>query len=122
MSLHIKWQYLQRTVPGVGSLMVPIYGALRDALFPALLGGGEVSTDLIEILGHSVKHRGLGIPYPRLSEECAYNTSNAASEFLVGSLLGGTDLNHIAHKECICRASADERKHPEFLDKVALTR
>ena len=43
-----------------------------------------VSDDLREILGHSAKHRGLGIPDPRLSAECAYNTSKAASEVLVG--------------------------------------
>ena len=28
MSLQIEWQYLQRTVPGVGSLMNPIEDAL----------------------------------------------------------------------------------------------
>ena len=29
MSLHINWQYLQSTVPGVGSLMVHIEDSLR---------------------------------------------------------------------------------------------
>ena len=65
MSLQLKWQYLQRTVPGVASLMVPIEDALRQAFFPVLFGGEEVSPDLREILGHSVKRVGLGIPYPR---------------------------------------------------------
>ena len=75
MSLQIKWQYLQRTVPGVGSLMGPIEDSLIEAFLPALFGGEEVSANLREILGHSVKHRGLGIPYPRLLTECAYNNS-----------------------------------------------
>ena len=70
--------------------MVPIEDDLREAFFPALFGGEEVSADLREILGHSVKRRGLGILKPRLLAEHAYNTSKSASEVLVGSLLGGT--------------------------------
>ena len=38
--LQLEWQYLQRTVPGVGTLMVPIEEALREKFFPALFGGG----------------------------------------------------------------------------------
>ena len=45
MLLQIGWQYLQRTVPGVGSLMGPIEDALREAFFPALFGGEEVSSN-----------------------------------------------------------------------------
>ena len=71
MSLQLKWQYLQRTVPGVGTLMGPIEEALREKFFPALFGGEEITTNFRKILGHSVKHGGLGIPDPRLSAECA---------------------------------------------------
>ena len=71
MSLHIKWQYLQRTVPGVRYLMGPIEDALREAFFPTLFGGEEVSANLREILGYSVKRGGLGIADPWLSEDCA---------------------------------------------------
>ena len=53
MLLQIKWQYLQRNVPGVGTIMGPIDIALREAFFPAIFGGEEVSANLIEILGHS---------------------------------------------------------------------
>ena len=38
MSLQLEWQYLQRTVPGVGTLMGPIEEALREKFFPALFG------------------------------------------------------------------------------------
>ena len=81
MSLQIEWQYLQRTVHEFGSLTGPIEDALKEAFFLALFGGEEVSTDLREILGHSVKCAGLGIPDPQLSVEREYNTSKAASEF-----------------------------------------
>ena len=73
--------------------MGPIEEALREKFFPALFGGEEINADFRQILGHSVKHGGLGMPYPRLSEDCAYNTSKADSRELVDSLLGGSVLN-----------------------------
>ena len=79
MSLQLEWQYLQSTVPGVGTLMSPIEEALREKFFPALFGGDEINANFWEILGHSIKHGGLGIPDPFLSAESTYNTSKAAS-------------------------------------------
>ena len=64
-------------------LMCPIEDSLRDAFFPALFGGEEVSADLRGILGHSLKRGGLGIPDPQMSEYHAYNTFKAAREVLV---------------------------------------
>ena len=61
-----------------------------------------------------MKLGGLGIHDPQLLVEHAYNTSKSFSEFLVGSLLGGTDLNYVAHKSCVLRASADGRNQLEF--------
>ena len=120
MSLHIDCQYLQIPVPGVGYLMGPIEDTLREAFLPVLFGGGEVSTNLREIQGHSVKRGGLGIPDPCLSEERAYNTSKSASEVLIGSILGGTDLNYVVHKGWIRRASTDRRKQRELAEKAVL--
>ena len=73
--------------------MGPIEEALREKFFPALFGGEEINSDFRKILGHSVKHGGLGIPEPRLSSESAYNTSKADIRELVDSLLGGSILN-----------------------------
>ena len=88
--------------------MGPIEDSLIEAFLPAFFGGGGgVSADLREIIGRCVKLRGLGIPDPGLSVEREYNTSKAPSEVLVGTLLGGTDLNYVAHKGCVRRASAD---------------
>ena len=77
--MQLKWQYLQRTFPGVGTLMGTIEEAIREKFFPSLFGGGEINADFRKILGHSVKHGNLGIPDPRLLAESAYNTSKAAS-------------------------------------------
>ena len=45
--------------------------ALREKFAPALFGGDEIDANFWQILGHSVKHDGLGIPDSRLSEESA---------------------------------------------------
>ena len=65
MPFQLEWKYLQRTVPVVGTLMGPIEGALRKKVFPSLFRGEEINTDFRKIIGHSLKHGGLGIPDPR---------------------------------------------------------
>ena len=109
MSLQLKWQYLQRTFPGVGTLMGPIEDAQREKFSPALFVGEEINADFRKILVHSVKHGGLGIPDPQLSEESAYNTSKAASGELVDSLLEGSDLNYVGHRAYV-RGMQDSRR------------
>ena len=69
--MQLEWQYLQRTVPVVGTLMGPIEEALREKFFPVILGGEEINAEFRKILGHSVKHGGLGIPDPPVgSTDC----------------------------------------------------
>ena len=109
MSLQYEWQYLQRTVPRVGTLMGHIEDALREKFFPSLFGGEEITADFRKILVHSVKHGGIGIPDLRLSEESAYNTSKSASMELVEYLLGGYVLNCVGHRACVRKASHSER-------------
>ena len=102
--------------------MGPIEDSLRDAFFPALFGGEEASSNFRDILGHSVKHGGLGIPEYQMLAECANNTSNAAREVLVGSLLGGNNLNDIEHKSCMCRSGAEAQKQQEYSEIEIVTR
>ena len=64
----------------------------------------------------------LGIRDPRLSAELAHKTYKSANEVLVGSLLGGININCVAHKGFIHRVSADGWKQKNFSEKVALIR
>ena len=48
--------------------------------------------------------------------------SKASSKVLLGSLLGGANLNYVAHKACLHRSSADRRKQRDFPKIEALTR
>ena len=105
ITLQSEWQYLQRTVPGVGTLIGPIEESLREKFFLSLFGGEEINADFPKILGHS----GLGIPDSQISAESAYNTSKTASRELVDSLLGGSVLNYVGHRECIRKASQSAR-------------
>ena len=73
-------------------------GGPKREIPPLLFGGEESTSDFRKILGHIVKHGGLGIPDPWLSAECAYNTSKAASRELVDSLLGVSALNYAGHR------------------------
>ena len=69
-----------------------------------------------------MKCGGLGFPEPRLLMERAYNTFKSDSEVLVGSLLGGTDLNYVAYKGCVHKAITDGRKQHNISETEELTR
>ena len=49
-----------------------------------------------------------------------YNTSKVASGKLVGSLLGGTALNYIGHKACVCGVFMGARKDWQPTEMVDL--
>ena len=102
--------------------MGPREDSLREDFFPELFGEEEVSADLREILCYSVKRGGLGILDPRLLAERAYNILKEVIEVLVGSLLGGTDLNYVAHKGFVRRYRADGRKQRGLADKAVVSR
>ena len=89
--------------------MGPIEEALRENFFPSLFGGEEITANFRKILVHGVKHGVLGIRDPRLSVESAYNTSKTAGREMVESLLGGSVLNYVGHRACVCKASQTAR-------------
>ena len=120
MSLQLECQYLQRTVPVVVTLMGPIEEALREKLPSSIFGGEEIDADFWKILGHRVKHGGLGISDPRFSAECAYNTSKADSMELVDSLLEGSVLNYVGHRACVQKASQLARLSKRIVDMSEL--
>ena len=122
MLLQLEWQYQQKTVPRVGTLMGPIEEALREKFFPALFGGEEINANFRKILSHIVKHGGFRILDPRLSAESAYKTSKVASGELVDSLLGGSALNYVGQRACIHRSSAGARRERKNLDMAELDR
>ena len=78
--------------------MGSIEEALREKFFPVIFGGEEINANFWKILGHSIKHSGLGILNTWLSAESVYNTSKVDSRELVESLLGVYALNYVGHR------------------------
>ena len=101
MLLQLEWEYLQRKVQGVGSLTEFLEAALVEAFFCALFEGEEVNDGLREILGHSVKHGGLGIPEPRRKSVWVHETSVTRCEALLDSLVGVSDQNYVRNWSCV---------------------
>ena len=64
--MQLEWEYLQRTLPVVVTMMGPIEETLREKFSPALFRGEEINADFWKILGNSVRHGGIGIPDPCL--------------------------------------------------------
>ena len=54
--------------------------------------------------------------------ESAYNTSKASIREMVGSLLGGTALNYLGHRACICVSIVGARKEWKHIKMVELSR
>ena len=54
--------------------------------------------------------------------ESVYNTYKAASGELLGSLLGGTALNYVGHRDCVCGDILGARKERKCLDMTDLDR
>eukprot|EP00957_Ditylum_brightwellii_P056004 4244159-Ditylum_brightwellii.AAC.1 len=100
MSLQAEWQYLQRTVPGVGAHMGPLEEALQKEFLPALFGE-SIGDDLRSLLCHSMKWAGLGVPNPTEAAERSHSTSVECCEVLVASLLEGQLLSYGHHKGCV---------------------
>ena len=88
---------------------IGVAGGPKRENSPALFGGEEITAYFQKILGHSIKHGGLGIPDLRKSAESAYDTSKADRRKLLDSLLGGSVLNCVGHRACICKASQSGR-------------
>eukprot|EP00957_Ditylum_brightwellii_P137029 10448366-Ditylum_brightwellii.AAC.1 len=112
MSLQHEWQYMQKTVPGVGVHMGPIEKALQEVFFLALFGELEPgeAEEMRTLWGHSVKQLGLGIPdLTQLADHC-HETSQSCCNVLVASLLEGQKIPYVEHKTCMREGSLAARK------------
>ena len=58
---------------------------------------------------------------PWSSSDSTYKTSKAHSEEIVLYFSGGTNLNYVGHRYCVCGESAGARKEREYLEMVEIT-
>ena len=98
MSLQVEWQYLLRTVQGVGEYMGPVEEALTNKFLLKLLGLQSILGRLRKLLALGFKRAGIGIPNLTEAAGNSSKTSQACCERLVESLLTGETLSTAEHR------------------------
>ena len=58
-----RWTYVQRTIPNIEHLFVPLEDAIREKLIPAIIGR-KISNTERRIFGLPVRYGGMGIRNP----------------------------------------------------------
>ena len=76
-----RWQYVQRTIPGVANLFKPLEKTIHDKLIPSLVGR-QVSDVERRILALPVRLGGMGIDNPVLTSDFEYAASRTITETL----------------------------------------
>ena len=76
-----RWTHIQRTVPGISHLFLPLETAIQEKLIPALIGR-KVSPDERKILALPVRLGGMGICNPAETAPHEFNSSIAVTKHL----------------------------------------
>eukprot|EP00956_Cyclotella_meneghiniana_P033352 scaffold95206_cov68-Cyclotella_meneghiniana.AAC.1 len=119
MSLQHEWQYVARTVPGIGHLFAPVERAIRNNFLPTLLGEDSITGEMRELLAQGVKQAGLGIRNPVDCAEACYDTSKKCCEKLAEAIVAGTEFNLAEHKAHV-RSTGQFAKNMRVCDEESL--
>ena len=69
-----RWSYVQRTIPGIDRLFIPLEEVIRERLIPAIVGR-KVSDIERRILALPIRHGGMGIANPTKTSEHEHDAS-----------------------------------------------
>ena len=69
-----RWSYVQRTIPGIDRLFIPLEEVIREKLIPAIVGR-KVSDIERRILALPIRHGGMGIANPTKTSEHEHDAS-----------------------------------------------
>ncbi|KAL7476750.1 hypothetical protein ACHAW6_002593 [Cyclotella cf. meneghiniana] len=109
--LSAEWQYICRTVTGIGPSLTMVENALHTKFLPAVLSiDGPIDDELRTLLGNGVKTGGLEIRDPTLTAASLYSTSVEATDMLAGTLIQNKPINVEAHQNCVRAAGVTYRK------------
>ena len=81
-----RWVFIQRTIPNIKHLFIPLEECIRQHLIPAVVGR-PVSDHERELLSLPVRLGGLGITNPTETAEREYNSSCTITEDLADLIL-----------------------------------
>ena len=85
-----KWQYLMRTIDGIGNMFQPLENAISANLIPALTGRGPCSSVERTILSLPTRHGGLNLVNPVEVADIHYNASLKITEPLKKMIISQT--------------------------------
>ena len=107
-----RWTYIQRTIPGIDHLFLPLEAAIRKKLIPAIIGR-DVSDIERRILALPVRLGGMGIADPtNCSQEFAASTNITANltRIIINQELDFSNYNHEQVKERIASVKAEKER------------
>ena len=88
--LQAKWNFLSRTIPGVGELLVDVEQSIRQTFIPSLIKK-EISDDLRKLLALPARFAGLGIFNPTERPLISFEHSTQLCAPLVSLILRQED-------------------------------
>ena len=86
-----RWTFIQRTIPNIKELFIPLEDSIRNTLIPAIIGR-NVSNVERDIISLPVRFGGLGVANPVENAEREYQASVTVTESLV-ELIYNQELN-----------------------------
>ena len=90
--LSHRWTFLQRTIPDIEELMLPLEEAISETLIPALVGR-SVSPIERDILALPIRMGGMGLYNPAKSSKREYQCSKNITSPLVELILCNQDMS-----------------------------
>ena len=88
--LQAKWNYISRTIPGVGELLIDIERAIRQKFIPSLIKQ-EVNDDLRTLFALPARFAGLGIFNPTERTTISFEHSTQLCQPLISLILRQAD-------------------------------
>ena len=96
-----RWSYVQRTIPGIRHLFIPLEEAIKEKLIPAIIGR-KISDVERKIFAVPVRMGGMNILNPVETAETEYESSRYITENLA-QVIGNqeTDLTNYNENESL---------------------
>lgn len=119
-----RWSYVQRTIPGIKHLFIPLEEVIRDKLIPNLVGR-NVSDVERRVLALPIRHGGMGIASPSKTAEHEHDASTRITTCLTRILYNQEEDFTNYNKEDVQReiklvkAEKEERFKNEYEDIIS---
>ena len=120
--LQGEWVYLQRVIPGCGSLFSDLTDILRTSFLPALFGC-EITSLEQQLFSLPVRFGGLGLSVPTASAVDLFTASRHATQVIVGAIKQACQFQISVHDDMVFSAKKAyhqllERSHNDLFSVV----